>query len=116
MQVHQISDHRDNRRSAVRYQLHLPVVFYWDDGKQHTAAGFTHNVALDGALIQSAICPPVGCEVRIEVLIPSPDQSGEHLRIQCLGKVTRAHCPGNDNYFGVRGVFDDDQITGQIGV
>ena len=116
MHVVQIADRRVNRRSAVRFQLHLPVVFYWDDGQQRTAAGFTSNVALDGALIQSAICPPVGCDVRIEVLIPSPDQSGEQFRIECSGKVTRANCSGTSNYFGVRGVFDDGQITRQIAV
>ena len=53
------------------------------------AGGFTSDVALDGALILSSECPPVGSDVLIEVLIPSPDHSGEELRIECVGKVTR---------------------------
>lgn len=103
------------RRSAARYGLHLPVIFHWNDGGEFTEGGFTYDVALDGALICSARCPPIGCDVRIEVLIPSPDQTGEHLRIQCVGKVTRA-VVGDDNRsrFGVRGFFDDDHITRQI--
>ena len=103
------------RRSAVRYKLHLPVIFHWNDGGEFTEGGFTYDVALDGALISSARCPPIGCDVRIEVLIPSPDQSGEQLRVQCVGKVTRAFVhEGNRSCFGVRGFFDDDNIVRQI--
>lgn len=103
------------RRSAARYRLHLPVIFHWNDGGEFTEGGFTYDVALDGALICSARCPPIGCDVRIEVLIPSPDQTGEQLRIQCVGKVTRA-VVGQDNRssFAVRGFFDDNHITRQI--
>lgn len=103
------------RRSAVRYRLHLPVIFHWNDGGEFTEGGFTYDVALDGALICSTRCPPIGCDVRIEVLIPSPDQSSEQLRIQCVGKVTRAVVSqGNCGSFGVRGFFNDDHITRQI--
>lgn len=103
------------RRSAVRYRLHLPVIFHWNDGGEFTEGGFTYDVALDGVLICSTRCPPIGCDVRIEVLIPSPDQSSEQLRIQCVGKVTRAVVSqGNCGSFGVRGFFNDDHITRQI--
>ena len=109
-----MTDHKQQDRSAVRYKLQLPVIFHWNDGVDHTAGGFTCDVALDGALIQSAICPPVGCEVLIEVLIPSPNQSREQLRIQCSGRVTRAVTQNEGGSFGVRGFFDDDDITRQI--
>jgi hypothetical protein len=102
------------RRSAVRYRLHLPVIFHWNDGGEFTEGGFTYDVALDGALICSQRCPPIGCDVRIEVLIPSPDKKSEQLRIQCAGKVTRCVSDGNNASFGVRGFFDDDHITRQI--
>jgi PilZ domain len=102
------------RRAAVRYKLQLPVIFHWNDGKEHTAGGFTSDVALDGALILSSKCPPIGSEVRIEVLLPSPDHSGEELRIECTGKVTRIMEQPGYNAFGVHGVFDDDHITRQV--
>ena len=102
------------RRSAVRYKLHLPVIFHWNDGAEHTEGGFTCDVALDGALIHSASCPPIGSDVRIEVLIPSPDPSGEQLRIQCTGKVTRAVSQNGSSGFGVHGFFDDNNITRQV--
>jgi hypothetical protein len=102
------------RRSAVRYKLHLPAIFRWNDGIEHTAGGFTSNVALEGALILSRNCPPVGSDVRIEVLIPSPDGSGEEIQIECVGKVTRVAEQTGCGAFGVHGKFDDDHLTRQI--
>ena len=102
------------RKSAVRYQLRLPVIFCWNDGTEHTAGGFTSDVGLDGALILSRKCPPIGSEVRIEALIPSPDQSGEELRIECIGKVTRVVVLPGYSAFGIQGVFDDDHLTRQV--
>ncbi len=100
------------RRSAVRYRLRLPVIFHWGDGNERTEGGFTNDVALDGALIFSANCPPVGSDIRIEVLVPSPDLSGDELRIECNGKVTRV--ADQAGCFGVRGTFDDDHLTRYI--
>jgi hypothetical protein len=101
------------RRSAVRYKLQLPVIFHWNDGTNHTYGGFTCDVARDGALIRSATCPPIGCDIRVEVLLPSPRSGSEELRIQCVGKVTRAANKGGFATFGVEGDFDDDHITCQ---
>jgi hypothetical protein len=102
---------RQERRAAVRYKLRLPVIFHWDDGHNHTEGGFTSDIALDGALIFSSACPPVGIDVRIEVLIPSPDQATEEIRIECVGKVTRVWEQPGSACFGVHGLFSDDQLT-----
>ncbi len=72
------------------------------------------DVALDGALILSSKLPPVGTDVRIEVLLPSPDNSGEELRIECTGSVTRIVEHAGYHAFGVQGGFDDDQLTRQV--
>ncbi len=96
------------RRAAVRYRLRLPVIFHWNDGTEHTGGGFTNDVSVDGALIFSSKCPPLGSDIRIEVLFPSPDQSGEELRIDCISKVTRVAEPAG--CFGVQGTFDDDHL------
>jgi hypothetical protein len=95
----------------MRYKLRLPVIFHWYDGAEHTEGGFTTDVALDGALILSSRCPPVGANIRIEVLIPSPDQSAEEIRVECLGKVTRVADHLGSSFFGVRGKFNDDHLT-----
>ena len=102
------------RRAAVRYRLRLPVIFHWNDGIERTEGGFTSDVSLDGALILSSKCPPVGTAVRIEILFPAPDQSGEELRIECIGKVTRIVDQPRGSAFGVHGMFDDDHLTRQV--
>jgi hypothetical protein len=102
------------RRSALRYMLRLPVIFHWNDGREHTEGGFTSDISLDGALILTSRCPPIGTAVRIEVLIPSPDRRGEELRIECIGKVTRVIDHPGFSAFGVQGVFDDDHLTRQV--
>ena len=102
------------RRTAMRYKLRLPVIFHWNDGVDHTEGGFTTDVALNGALILSSIRPPLGADVRIEVLIPSPDHSAEEIRIECLGKVTRVADHLGSSFFGVRGTFNDDHLTRHV--
>ena len=99
-----------NRRTAVRYKLQLPVIFHWNEGGDCTGGGFTSDVALDGALIKSSTCPPVGSDVLIEVLLLSPVHGGQDMRIQCAGKVTRVMDLGDFKSFGVRGNFDDDHL------
>jgi PilZ domain-containing protein len=98
----------------VRYKLRLPVIFHWNDGSDHTEGGFTVDIALDGALIASNTFPPIGADVRIEVLVPSPGKDQMQIRIECNGKVTRVAGTNGTNYFGVRGIFDDDQLTRQF--
>jgi hypothetical protein len=102
------------RRTSVRYRLRLPVIFHWYDGGEHTEGGFTSDVALDGAFIRSKRLPPAGSEVRIEVLIPSPYDPGDELRIHCTGKVTRVVNQGGFSGFGVVGDFDDEDLTQQV--
>jgi len=103
-----------HRRTAVRYRLSLPVIFCWNDGDEHTEGGFTLDVALDGVFIRSTKYPPLGADVRIEVLIPSPYQSGEELGIHCVGKVTRVLDMGRLTGFGVQGGFDDDHLIRKV--
>jgi hypothetical protein len=98
----------------VWYRLQLPVIFHWNDGTEHTGGGFTSNVARVGVLIRSSKCPPIGSEIRLEVVLPAPDQSGEELRIECTGKVTRVVARGGCKTFGVDGTFEDDHLTRQI--
>jgi hypothetical protein len=99
------------RRAAVRYQLRFPVIFHWNDGVEHTSGGFTSNVALDGALILSSDCPPVGAEVRVEMLIPSPETKNVELHIGSSGKVIHSSERSGVHAFGFQGIFEDEQLT-----
>jgi glycosyltransferase involved in cell wall biosynthesis len=99
------------RRAAVRYKLQFPVLIHWNDGSDHMERGFTSDVGLNGALIFSHSLPPVGCDVRIEVITPSPEKRGEELRIECFGKVARLVDHTDGSGFGVHGVFDHDYLN-----
>jgi hypothetical protein len=101
------------RRTAVRYKLRLPVIFNWNDGTEHTGGGFTSDISLDGALIISSKCPPSGSNIRLEILLPAPDYSGEELKIECAGEVTRVEERPGSIAFGVRCVFEDDNLSRQ---
>lgn len=102
------------RRRAVRYKLRLPVIFHWNEDFERTGAGFTSDIALDGALILSSECPPLGSHVRLAILIPPPDHSQEELLIECEGKVTRVLGQNGASGFGVYGIFDDDHLTRHV--
>lgn len=102
------------RRSAARYKLRLPVIFHWSEGVEHTSGGFTCDVALNGALIVSKQCPPVGSEVRIEILLPSPEMENEEICISCIGKVVHLSEKTGYSEFGFHGVFQDDQLTRHV--
>ena len=99
------------RRAAVRYPLRLPVIFRWNDVADHTEGGFTRDVALDGVFIISSKWPPVGSEIRIEVLFPWPNEPSGELRIECTGKVMRVETSFGCTGFGVQGRFDDKHLT-----
>lgn len=102
------------RRAAIRYKLQLPVIFRWSDETEHTEGGFTSEVALDSTMILSSKCPPVGSHVWVEVLIPSPDKSGEELRVECFGKVIRVIEQPGRNSFVVHGIFNDEDLMRQV--
>jgi len=106
----QVLDDTLQRRAAVRYKLRLPVIFHWNDGIEHTSGGFTSEVALNGALIVSRECPPVGSDVRLEVLLPSPEADNEELRIDCSGTVVHTCTRSGYSAFGFHGTFKDEQV------
>jgi hypothetical protein len=93
------------RPLAVRYGLRLPAIIRWNDGTEHTEGGFTNDVAVDGALISSSKCPSVGTNVRVEVLVPSPDNDTADIQIECEGKVVCILNTVGCRRFGVEGTF-----------
>ena len=99
--------HATARKSPARYNLRLPVIFHWNDGIEHTEGGFTRDVGIDGALILCTHCPPLGSTIKVEVLVPSPNQDNEELWIGGVGKVTGITGGTGCAVFGVRGVFDE---------
>jgi hypothetical protein len=56
-----IVERTTQRRAAIRYKLQLPVIFHWNDGREHTEGDLTSDVAMDGALILCSGVPGKFC-------------------------------------------------------
>lgn len=106
-----VLERKVRHRAAAKYRLRLPAIFHWDDGSEHTECGFTNEVSVDGALIVCSKCPPIGSNVRVEVLLPSPDSDAGDIRIECKGKVICIQDHVACSTFGVQGIFSDDELT-----
>jgi transcription antitermination factor NusG len=93
-------------RACSRYQLSLPVLFAWAGEAHNQSAGFTRDIGVGGAFIFSQLCPPSGAEVKVELVLPLPDDGGRELRFRCIGKVIRleAHWPQGQG-FAIAGDF-----------
>jgi len=98
------------RRAAVRQTHRFPVIFHWNDGVDKSETGFTYDVATNGVLILSNKLPPVNCTVRVEMFTYPSDLSGEKMRIECFGKVTRVVEHSEGSGFGVQGAFDYEHL------
>jgi glycosyltransferase involved in cell wall biosynthesis len=98
------------RRAAVRYKLRVPVTFHWNDGVEHSADGFTSDLAANGVLILSHRLPPVDTPIRIEVFAPVSG-TGERAKIECFGRVARVVEHTEQSAFGVHGIFDHEHLA-----
>ncbi len=97
---------RPKLRAVAHYNLQLPVIFEWSDETNHVNGGFTKDIARDSAFILSDKCPPLGSDVRMKILFPSPVESGA-LYIECTGKVDRISDGRGCRGFRFHGWFDD---------
>jgi PilZ domain len=61
------------RRSAVRYRLQIPVLFYWENAQGHRfqGEGITRDISEVGAYVLSAASPPLKSKVELEVMFPT---------------------------------------------
>lgn len=116
MVTHPVFELSKRRTSAIRYRLHLPAIFHWNDGGEHTGCGFTNDVGVDGVSIVCTKNPPVGTNVRVEVLLPSPSNNAEDIRIECQGKVVSIHDAVPCSTFGVQGTFNEYYLADPDGV
>jgi hypothetical protein len=82
-----------NLRRAVRYPLHLPVIFRWTGDCQDSeqGAGFSRDVGTGGAYILSepGSCPPLNTPVSLQMFLPSLEGTTRGIRVEVEGVVTR---------------------------
>jgi len=82
---------RENLRSAVRYALRAEVVFSWTapDGTTQGGRGWTRDISPGGAFVFSALFPPQGCAVRLNIQLPMLPGEVQVPCVEVRGRVLR---------------------------
>lgn len=74
----------------------------------HSAVGYCRNVGLGGIFIVTGDCPPVGVEIKIEVVVPAFDPAPKEILFRHTGRVTRIQACKDLLGFAVVGKFEDE--------
>jgi PilZ domain len=78
---------RLERRSAQRFEVHLPLAIHFDGG---TAAGFTQDLSGRGIFFYAERVPLEGAYVEVSFMMPSEITLAENMPVRCGGRVVRA--------------------------
>ena len=100
-------------RNANRYQVVAQVVFWWCglDRLVHAGQGFTRNISSSGAQIASAICPPNGVRVHVEIRLPQVRTRAHGLLLHGEGIVARVSNQGSGSEFAVYVHFYPERVS-----
>ena len=96
------------RRAAVRFLLHAPVIIKWTDasGAKREDVGRTRDISTSGTFLTCNAQLPVGTKVGIEIHLPPLERNAlQRVRLQTKGKVIRVAEGVEQAGVAVRGVF-----------
>jgi hypothetical protein len=66
------------------------MLFSWTTRETHQqGAGFTRDIGVDGAFVFAQLCPPAGTQIKVELVLPVPEDPRRELRLRCTGTVVR---------------------------
>lgn len=98
-----------DRRARKRFAIRAPILFWNTSNEQSTVfGGFTKNVSESGlyVLCEAADRPKAGKQLKIEVLLPSPNSdSAPNVRLKSTGRVLRVSSIGQPSGFAVLARF-----------
>ena len=79
------------RRRAIRYPLHLPASFSWEDaeGISRQGQGRTRNISEKGAFVDASMLPAIGSSVELHFSLPALSDSGRKMHVQHKGEILR---------------------------
>ena len=80
-------EHRLERRSAQRFEMHLPLAVHFDG---RTVPGFTQDLTGRGIFFYAETTLPEGAVVELTFTMPSEITLGENMPVRCRGRVLRA--------------------------
>lgn len=86
------------RRRAIRYRMHTPVIFRWKrpDNVHLQGEGITRDMSVAGVFVLTAACPPPNVVVKMEILLPISDGASK-LRMKSDMTVLRVEHDIADN-------------------
>jgi len=79
------------RRKHRRYQLGVPVKFFWKDAQdiRHEGIGITHDISAKGMFVLASNPPPLECGVAYKAFLPPSSSAASPLCLQGQGQVVR---------------------------
>jgi hypothetical protein len=78
---------RLERRSAQRFEMHLPLAVHFDE---RTVPGFTQDLSGRGIFFYAETTLPEGAIVELTFTMPSEITLAENMPVRCRGRVLRA--------------------------
>jgi len=100
------------RRRHARYNLRLPVLFSWKNGRrEHIEEGCTGNISTHGVYITSKAgsCPAIGKRLVITLVMPAAASSASGAVLKGAGRIIRREsAPGELASFAVETFFKVD--------
>ena len=101
-------DQSIERRNSRRFEIALPLLLRWTDGRSHYNAGHCVNIGQGGMFVLAATTPPLGGDVEIEFVLPPFSSVPRPTRLQCVGRVSRVEVCYQLKGFAVSGQFVDE--------
>jgi hypothetical protein len=96
------------RRAAVRFVLHAPVIIRWTDasGAKREDLGRTRDISTTGAFLTCNLRLPVGTKLSLEIHLPPLERNTvQRVQLQATGKVVRVTQSAGQEGVAVRGEF-----------
>jgi len=99
----------DERRSAQRFSLHLPLALKFTNGGVHAEDTFTRDVSSTGISFYVGVRLNEGMLVELTLSLPPGDLLMSPIRVQYKGKVVRVNALDEGN-FGVAAAIEAYEI------
>ena len=87
-------EHRLERRSAQRFEVHLPLAVHFEG---RTVPGFSQDLTGRGVFFYAETALPEGAVVELSFTMPSEITLGENMPVRCRGRVLRASASQADH-------------------
>ena len=101
-------DRSIERRNSRRFEIALPLLLRWTDGRSHYNAGHCVNIGQGGMFVLAATTPPLGGDVEIEFVLPPFGSVPRPTRLHCVGRVSRVEVCYQLKGFAAAGRFVDE--------